>query len=303
MVESRNRTTLETSENIGFNVSFRTIGDFGSNTGGFVRTVDWLQAIVSPHSARKQRQCQRSRFAGTRLLDARFVESHICWKRGDEAMNSVIKRLVATGFAAALAMLGVCMAAAPSAQASEIKYVVNNTAITTYDIQKRAAFLKLQRKPGASAKMAADDMVDQVLKSQEMELRKIKIAKATVDASFAKFAASNKMSVKQLSGVLDQAGVTAAALQGIHPRPDGLGAAAVGALPRRRRPERAGRRAAHAPAGRRQADRHRIYAAAGDLRRAGERARGHARQAQARGRSDAPALLRAARRRGNSSRA
>ncbi len=33
--QSRNRTTLETSENIGFNVSFRTIGDFGSNTGGF----------------------------------------------------------------------------------------------------------------------------------------------------------------------------------------------------------------------------------------------------------------------------
>ena len=33
--QSRNRTTLETSENIGFNVSFRTIGDFGSNTSGF----------------------------------------------------------------------------------------------------------------------------------------------------------------------------------------------------------------------------------------------------------------------------
>ena len=124
-------------------------------------------------------------------------------------MNSVTRRLVATGFVAALAMFGVCLAAAPSAEASEIKYIVNNTAITSYDIQKRAAFLKLQHKPGASAKMATDDMIDQTLKAQELDARKIKISKATVDASFAKFAASNKMSAKQLSGVLDNAGVGA----------------------------------------------------------------------------------------------
>ena len=99
---------------------------------------------------------------------------------------------------------------APSAEASEIKYIVNNTAITSYDIQKRAAFLKLQNKAGASAKMAADDMIEQTLKAQELDARKVKISKATVDASFAKFAASNKMSTKQLSGVLDHAGVGAA---------------------------------------------------------------------------------------------
>jgi peptidyl-prolyl cis-trans isomerase SurA len=124
-------------------------------------------------------------------------------------MNSVMKRLIATGFAAAFAALGVCMVAAPSAEASEIKYIVNNTAITSYDIQKRAAFLKLQHKTGALAKMAADQMVEQALKAQELDRKKINISEAVVDASFAKFAASNKMSVKQLSGVLDQAGVTA----------------------------------------------------------------------------------------------
>jgi peptidyl-prolyl cis-trans isomerase SurA len=124
-------------------------------------------------------------------------------------MNSVTKRLIVTGFAAALAALSVCMVAAPSAEASEIKYIVNNTAITSYDVQKRAAFLKLQHRQGVSAKMAADQMVEQVLKAQELDRRKVKISKATVDASFAKFAASNKMSAKQLSGVLDQAGVTA----------------------------------------------------------------------------------------------
>ena len=35
--ESRNRTTLETSQTIGFNVSFRTIGDFGSNSSAFAQ--------------------------------------------------------------------------------------------------------------------------------------------------------------------------------------------------------------------------------------------------------------------------
>ena len=35
--ETRNRTTLETSQTVGFNVSFRTIGDFGSNSSGFAQ--------------------------------------------------------------------------------------------------------------------------------------------------------------------------------------------------------------------------------------------------------------------------
>ena len=111
-------------------------------------------------------------------------------------------------------------------EASEIKYVVNNTAITSYDIQKRAAFLKLQRKPGASAKMAADQMVEQVLKSQEMEPRKINISKA-----------DGRCVVRQVRGVEQDVGQAAfrrprpgrrdrRPLQGIHPRPDGLGPAA-----------------------------------------------------------------------------
>ena len=125
---------------------------------------------------------------------------------GVEAMKLLIKRLIAAGFAFLLAVPPVLIFDIAPAQASEIKYVINKTAITSYDIQKRAAFLKLQRKAGASA---ADEMIEQVLKSQEMEARRVAIPKAAVDASFAKFAASNKMSVKQLSSVLDQAGVTA----------------------------------------------------------------------------------------------
>jgi peptidyl-prolyl cis-trans isomerase SurA len=51
-------------------------------------------------------------------------------------------------------------------------------------------------------------MVDQTLKSQEMARRHVNISKAAVDNSFTKFATSNKMTTKQLSDILDRAGVT-----------------------------------------------------------------------------------------------
>jgi len=125
-------------------------------------------------------------------------------------MTRLVQRLIAAGFAASLTIVAVAAMGTVAAGASEIKYVVNNTAITSYDIQKRLAFLKLQHKPGASAKMAGDEMVEQALKADELDKRKINIPKAQVDASFEKFAASNKMTPQQLSTVLDRAGVTAA---------------------------------------------------------------------------------------------
>jgi len=125
-------------------------------------------------------------------------------------MTRLVQRLIAAGFATSLTLLAIAAVNTAPAEASEIKYVVNNTAITSYDIQKRLAFLKLQHKPGASAKMAGDEMVEQALKAQELDKRKISIPQAQVDASFAKFAAGNKMTTKQLSDILDRAGVTAA---------------------------------------------------------------------------------------------
>lgn len=124
-------------------------------------------------------------------------------------MKRLVQRLVSAAFAALLTIAPLAVTGSGEAFASEIRFVVNNTAITTYDIQRRAAFLRLQRKSGASEKMAADDLVEQALKAQELEKRKVVVSKAQIDAAFAKFAASNKMSAQQLSEVLDRAGVTA----------------------------------------------------------------------------------------------
>ncbi len=94
------------------------------------------------------------------------------------------------------------------AVASEIKYVVNGAAITNFDIQHRAAFLKLQRKKGNLSKMAADDMVNQALRQNEIKRLGVRVSDDAVNQAYARFAKSNKMTPKQLNGVMDQAGVT-----------------------------------------------------------------------------------------------
>jgi peptidyl-prolyl cis-trans isomerase SurA len=92
-------------------------------------------------------------------------------------------------------------------QASDIRYTVNGQAITSVDIQRRAAFLKIQGVKGGE-KAATDEMIDQVIKLQAGSAAGIRVGQPEVDAAFARFAASNKMNPKQMSGVLNQVGVT-----------------------------------------------------------------------------------------------
>jgi peptidyl-prolyl cis-trans isomerase SurA len=121
--------------------------------------------------------------------------------------------LIGKSLLSASLALFVATAALPSlcvlpAQASEIKYVVNDTAITSYDIQRRAAFLKLQHRKGNLTKLAGEELVDQALRDKEVARLGLKVSDQAVDAAFKKFAASNKLSPKQMAGILNQAGVT-----------------------------------------------------------------------------------------------
>ncbi|MBX3575689.1 MAG: peptidylprolyl isomerase [Rhizobiaceae bacterium] len=122
-------------------------------------------------------------------------------------MTAIGHSLVRAAAAVMIALAPLTLTSAP-ASASEIKYVVNGVPVTSYDIQRRAAFLKLQGRKNAG-KAAADEMVEQALKQKEVERLGIKISDKAVDDSFARFAGSNKMSAKQMSSILAQAGVTA----------------------------------------------------------------------------------------------
>ena len=116
-----------------------------------------------------------------------------------------------TSASVALLMLAAPIAVAvPPAAASEIKVIVNKIPVTTYDIQRRAAFMKLQRRKGNLNALAEEEMIDQALRTDELQKRNIRITDEAVSDAYARFAGSNKMTVKQLDGIMDQSGVTRA---------------------------------------------------------------------------------------------
>lgn len=109
--------------------------------------------------------------------------------------------------AALLAVPAVLLLAPAPAQASEIKYIVNNQAITTYDIQRRAAFLRLQNRRGNLQQMAAEEMIDQAVRAAEMQRMNIRISDDQVASAYERFARSNNLSAAQMDQVLNQSGV------------------------------------------------------------------------------------------------
>lgn len=125
-------------------------------------------------------------------------------------MFSMRKCLAATGLAFALAWPAGIALTANDAAASEIKVIVNNIPVTSYDIQRRAAFLKLQRRSGNLNAEAEQQMIDQTLRLSEAQRLGIKVTDEQVDAAYSNFAKGNKMTVKQLDGIMGQTGVTKA---------------------------------------------------------------------------------------------
>lgn len=90
--------------------------------------------------------------------------------------------------------------------ASEVRVVVNGTALTSGDVAKRQAFLRLQHQK-ADAKAAEDQLIEQTLKEQEISRVRMSVSKDDVDASFARFATGNKLTTAQMTQILNQAGV------------------------------------------------------------------------------------------------
>ncbi len=124
-------------------------------------------------------------------------------------MNSLVKRMyVAALVVLVAAACGGTALDAGSAHATEIKYIVNNTTVVTSDdIRHRIAFLRLQRKQ-ASAKAAADELIDQALHLQEAKRLGVDVSDSQVDQAYRNFAASNHVSAAQVDAMLQQSGVT-----------------------------------------------------------------------------------------------
>jgi len=115
-----------------------------------------------------------------------------------------------------------CMAAAITAsgalgsanlqmvQAAEIAATVNDEVVTTYDVDRRAAFLRLQRQSGNLRTKATEELIEEALKRDAIRRAGIRIPDSMVNEAFSDFARRNKLSTSQLTQILGQAGVTSA---------------------------------------------------------------------------------------------
>lgn len=124
-------------------------------------------------------------------------------------MIALRKCLVAFGLALATAASPLPAAViAGQAAASEIKLVVNRMPITTYDLQRRAAFLRLQGRKGDINALAEQEMIDQALRLSEARRVGVNIPAPAIEQAYGNFARGNKMTVQQLNGIMNQSGVT-----------------------------------------------------------------------------------------------
>lgn len=111
-----------------------------------------------------------------------------------------------------IACAALCLVAANPAGVyaqSAIKVVVDDQAITSFQIGQRARLISLtERKSGAAAtKAAQDELIDEVLKLKEAKRYGITVPKKQVDDAFATIASRVKLTPANLAAALRQSGV------------------------------------------------------------------------------------------------
>lgn len=113
-----------------------------------------------------------------------------------------------------IVVLAFCLAVgtvlgAGGVRANEIAVIVNGSPITTYDIDRRSKLLRLQRTKGNLKKKAQEQLIEEAIKMSEVRRLRATVSDAAVNQSFARFSKANKLSTKQMSRILAQAGVGA----------------------------------------------------------------------------------------------
>lgn len=108
-----------------------------------------------------------------------------------------------------VSLLALAFAAGPAFSATKIEVVVNDKAITSYDVDQRARLIRLtSRRGGAAARRAAlDELIDETLQLQEAERLSISVSQSQVDGAFSDIASNVKLSPSRLSAALRQQGV------------------------------------------------------------------------------------------------
>ncbi len=119
---------------------------------------------------------------------------------------SVSRRVIAVFFCV---MACITLSGAHAYSATKITAVVNDQAVTSYDIAQRAKLISLTtRRGGAAARREAmNELIDDKLKLAEARRIGISVSDAEIDDAYANIAKRVKLSTKGLTGALRQSGV------------------------------------------------------------------------------------------------
>ncbi|UTO29164.1 SurA N-terminal domain-containing protein [Bartonella harrusi] len=126
-------------------------------------------------------------------------------------MNKLKKRILALLCIASLSASNMLIRGfliSPVFAQTVIVVTVNGSPITNYDIQRRAAFLRLQQKQGNLLAQAKTDLINETLKNIEIKRRNIEVSNDEVDSAFENFATQNNMTIEQLDQILIQNDIT-----------------------------------------------------------------------------------------------
>jgi len=91
---------------------------------------------------------------------------------------------------------------------TKIAVLVNKQPITTNQIKRRAAFVRLRRMKGNSTSIATKELIDEAVKLQEARRIGVVASNSEVNLAYANFAKGNKMPVSRLDQMMAQTGVT-----------------------------------------------------------------------------------------------
>lgn len=97
----------------------------------------------------------------------------------------------------------------PAQAQNKIAVIVNEQAVTSYDISQRARLLRLTSRKGGSAarKAATNELVDESLKLQEASRVGISVSQSQVDDAYATIAKRSKLTPAKLTRALKQSGI------------------------------------------------------------------------------------------------
>ncbi|MBK5948921.1 hypothetical protein CH339_08290 [Rhodobium orientis] len=121
-------------------------------------------------------------------------------------------RSLGTVTIAAMVLASVAVFAGPIAAVAQstIRVIVNDTVITSHQIEQRARLLRLitRKSLGTARALAREELIDEALQLQEAKRRGYDVDDERVEAAYASIGRGVKLSPKQLTAALRRSGIT-----------------------------------------------------------------------------------------------